>query len=189
MTAEQREAYWRHYARRNEDRLKQMSDYEDLKKVKESYDALVAASQTDQERAVAEARRQGHAEAMGQAGGRLVEAYVRAAAAGRLDDERVNALLDGMDRAKFLDQKTGEVATDRVYQFVHALAPAAPAPAVPATAPEAQQAAPAQPATPPRGPDMGQGQPSTSRPTGLDAGREIARQRFAKQQPQVAAQQ
>lgn len=189
MATEHQAAYWKHQARKHEERNRQMADYEQLKAIKDSYDAMVTASQTEQERAVAEARRQGHTEAMAQAGSRLVEAYVRAAAATRLDDERVNALLDGMDRAKFLNSQTGEVDTDRVYSFVHALAPAAPAPvAVPVGAPEAQQAVPAAPAqpagTPPRGPDFGQGHPAASRPTGLEAGREIARQRFAGQQPQ-----
>jgi len=147
MNAEQQACYWRDKARKHEDRVKQMADYDQLKATKDSYDALVAASQTDQERAVAEARRQGHAEATTQAGGRLVEAYVHAAAAGRLDQERVNALLGGMDRSKFLDAATGEVDTDRVTAFVHALAPAAAAPvAVVAGAPEQQSAMAAAPA-------------------------------------------
>lgn len=188
MTAPQREAYWRSHARKHEDRVKAMSDYEELRATKEKYDALVTASQTEQERAVAEARRQGHAEAMQQAGGRLVEAYVRAAAAGRLDEQRVNALLEGMDRTRFLDQQTGEVAADRVTTFVHALAPA-PQPAEPAAG---SQQTPPQPATPPApapltsGPDFGQGRQQSSRPTGLAAGRELARQRFGTNQPASA---
>lgn len=192
MAPDQQVAYWQHQARRHEERVKSMGDYDDLKRTSEEYQRLVAASQTEQERAVAEARRQGHAEALSAAGGQLVEQWMRAATAGRIPEESVNALLEGLDRSRFLS-KDGGVDTGKVYAFVNSIAPAPAAASQPQPTPgqPAGQAAPAaQPAgiqplvrTPAGGaPDFGQGQPGTSRPSGLAAGREIARQRFAAQQ-------
>lgn len=184
MNAEQQAAYWRTQARKHEQRVKSMGDYEDLKTKAEEYAKLVESQQSEQEKAVAEARRQGRTEALTEAGAQLVEQWVRAAANGRLAEESVNALLEGLDRTRFLT-KQGGVDTAKVTAFVNQLALAVPAPA-PAGEPAAgtpagQQQPPAQvtaAVTPTRGPDFGQGQPSTSRPAGLAAGREIARQRF-----------
>jgi hypothetical protein len=165
-----------------------MSDYDQLKATADEYQRLVTASQTEHERAVAEARRQGHATALAEAGGQLVEQWLRAAAAGRLPEESVNALLAGLDRSRFLNQQGG-VDTDKVYALVNSVAIAQPAPAAPAAgtpgqpAPAAQPVQPPPPAAPPRGPDFGQGNPGSARPTGLAAGREIARQRFAAAAP------
>ncbi len=179
-------AYWQHQARRHEDRVKAMADYDQLKAVAAEHERLVTASQTEHERAVAEARRQGHAEALAAASGQLVEQWVRARAAGRIPEESVNALLDGLDRSRFLSSDGG-VDTDKVTSFVNTLAPVATPPQTPGQ--PAPQAAPAaqppgnQPLvrTPAGGaPDFGQGQPGTARPSGLAAGREIARQRYAQ---------
>jgi hypothetical protein len=179
MTAKQQVAYWRTQSRRHEDRVKAMSDYDKYKDSYDEYQRLLTASQTEQEKAVAEAHRQGRATALAEAGGQLVEQWVRAAAAGRLADESVNALLAGLDRTRFL-HANGGVDTDKVYQFVGSIAPA---PAPPADGASAQPPPPAAApvVTPARGPDFGQGQPSSARPSGLEAGREIARQRFGKQ--------
>jgi hypothetical protein len=174
MTSEQQMAYWRDKARKHEERVKSMSDYDQLRATADEYERLVEASKTDQERAIAEARRQGRTEAIGEVGGRLVEAYVRAAAAGRLGEDTVATLLEGLDRTKFLTN--GEVDTARVYAFVNTLAPAQPAPAPQPQAPQV----PAQPPAPPRTPDFGQGAFVSAPPSGLEAGRAAARARFGK---------
>lgn len=196
-------AYWQHQARKHEDRVRAMGDYDQLRQQAEQYQSLVAASQTEQERAVAEARRQGHAEALAQAGGQLVEQWVRAAAAGRLGEDSVNALLSMLDRRAFLTAQGG-VNTDMVYTLINNLAPAAAAPpavqpvappaAGPVGAPGVPQPQPVpQPmpvapfAAPTGGPDLGQGQPGSSKPSGLAAGREIARQRFGTNSTPPAA--
>jgi hypothetical protein len=177
MTAKQQAAYWKAQARKHEDRVKGMSDYDKYKEAFDEYQRLLTASQTEQEKAVAEARRQGRTEALKETGGQLVEQWVRAAAAGRLAEESVTALLTGLDRSRFLHENGG-VDTDKVYQFVGSIAPAA-APVQPDG-----QGVPVNPAQPPvtaaptRAPDFGQGTPSSARPSGLAAGREIARQRF-----------
>lgn len=185
MTPDQQVAYWQHQARKHEDRVRGMSDYDQLRQKADEYERLVTASQTEHERAVAEARRQGHASALAEAGGQLVEQWLRAAAAGRLPEESVNALLAGLDRSRFLTPQGG-VDTDKVYALVTSVAPpSASAPTAPANgtpgqpvqpAPQPVQAPPS--AAPTRGPDFGQGHPGSAKPTGLAAGRDIARQRF-----------
>lgn len=186
MNPEQQAAYWRSMARKHEQRVKDMSDYDQLKSDHAKYQDLVAASQTEHEKAIAEARRQGATEASAAAGARMVEAWFHAAAAGRIDTDRVNALLEGLDRSKFLGSN-GDVDTAKVYNFVGNFAPAAPTqtPPEPTGAQPPATPAPAPPpvASPPRVTDFGQGQPSTATPTGLEAGREIARQRLAKNNP------
>lgn len=182
MTVAQQAAYWKFQARKHENTVKAQGDYADLKAKAEEYQKLVAASQTEHERAVAEARRQGHAEALQSAGGQLVEQWIRAAASGRLPEDSVNALLEGVDRNRFLAPGGAGVDTDRVYAFVNSLIPAAAAPQqvpVPAPAPITQPVSGYVPA-PSGGPDFGQGQAPSTRPAGLAAGREIARQRFGK---------
>jgi hypothetical protein len=197
-------AYWQHQARKHEQRVRDMGDYDQLRTKADQYETLVAASQTDHERAVAEARRQGHAEALTAAGGQLVEQWLRAAAAGRLGEESVNALLDGLDRSRFLT-KQGGVDTDQVYTLVNSVAPSpASAPAAPATGTPGQPAvAGVQPAgqpmhpsaavqpfvAPPRGPDFGQGQPGAAKLSGLARGRELARQRYGAGNATQPAQQ
>lgn len=65
--------------------------------------ALKKAAMTDQEKAVAEAKAAGLAEANKAAGPRLVRAEFRAAAANRVDKETLDAYLEDVDLAKFLD--------------------------------------------------------------------------------------
>lgn len=184
MTPDQQVSYWQHQSRRHEERVRTMGDYDQLKEKATQYEQLVAASQTEHERAVAEARRQGHAEALAQSGSQLVEQWVRAAAVGRLPEENVNVLLEGLDRTKFLT--AGGVDTDKVWSYVTAIASQ---PAVPAASGNPGPTPPAalQPSQPPqqqpgastgRLPDFGQGQAHTPNVTGLEAGREIARRRF-----------
>lgn len=202
MTPEQQVEYWRHHARKHEDRWKAMGDYEALKAKAAQFDQLAAQNQTQHERDLAEARRQGQVEALNQNAVHLVEQWMRAAAHhyGVTDQQRVNALVAGINHMAFVNQQTGAVDADKVYQFAAAAAPqqpAATATAVPAANPGQQPAtAPAAvPATtpaplmvpmftaPPGGPDLGQGQPGTSRPSGLAAGRAIAQQRFGTTPP------
>ena len=186
MTAKEEAAYWRHKSRQHEDRWKSVQDYDDVKAKATQYDQLVATQQTDHERAVAAAREEGRSTALQEAGGQVVEAYVRAAATGRMSKEAVDSLLAHLDRARFIDKKTGAVDADKVYELVGSLAPAPTAQPVGAPAPTPGQAAgvpgapvvPATVPTPAGGPDFGQGKPASARPSGLAAGAEIARARF-----------
>lgn len=95
------------------------------------YDALEAASRTDQERAVEEARRAAAAEAIAATAPRLVAAEFRAAAAGTgIKPEQLSELLEDLDLSKYLDKK-GEVDVDRIQRKITALAPAPPEPSFP----------------------------------------------------------
>lgn len=124
MTTEQQAAYWRHYARRNEDRLKQMGDYAQLKEQAEAYQRYLQESATEQQRAVTEAEQRGRKAAAAEYGGQMVEAYVRAAATGRMSEEQVSTLLQGLDRNRFVNPATGQVDAQMVQGYVSMLAPA-----------------------------------------------------------------
>lgn len=185
MTPAQQAAYWKHQSRRHEQRVKDMADYDKVKADADQYQKLLEQTQTDQEKALIRARQEGRAEALAQAGGQLVEQWFRAAIGTRLDEDRVSTILDGLDRARFL-RADGGVDADKVTTFAASFLPAAPAAPAAPTVPEAgqQPAVPPvvpQSVVPPRGLDFGQGIPARSRPSGLEAGREIARARFGKQ--------
>lgn len=75
---------------------------------------------SDNERAVAIARAEGITEGTKAGAARLVDAEVRAAAAGRNVD--VKALLEGLDRSRFIDDD-GEPNTDRIARWVDRIAP------------------------------------------------------------------
>lgn len=90
------------------------------------------ASMSDQEKAVDTARAEARAEVLRTVGGRLVDAEVRVATAGRGID--VDALLDGLDRGRFMTDD-GEPDSKAIAQWVDRIAPRQePAPAGPARA-------------------------------------------------------
>lgn len=221
MSVEQQAAYWRHYARRNEDRLKQMADYAQLKEQAEAYQKYLQESQTEQQKAIVEAEQRGRKTALAEAGGHMVEAYVRAAATGRMTEEQVSTLLQGLDRTRFVNPATGQVDAQMVSAYVGMLAPAPVAVTYPPQfLPQPGMAQPVPPAGqpltyPPAGqpqqpvqwngyppqqlagqpmpgdpnaqrqvPSYGQAQYPIPQARGLEAGRAVARERFAKKSTQ-----
>lgn len=88
-----------------EETLKEARKHEDRAKLNASaareLEALKARSMTDQEKAVEAAKAEARTETLREVGGKLAEAAIRVAAAGRPVD--VDALLEGVDAAKFLD--------------------------------------------------------------------------------------
>jgi|SRR5690606_23638534 len=84
-------------------------------------DKLRRQAMTEQERAVAEARDTGRAEAMREMAGRLVDAEIRSAASGR--PLNVDALIANVDRSRFLTED-GEVDRDAIVSWLNELAPA-----------------------------------------------------------------
>jgi hypothetical protein len=170
MTVEQREAYWKHHARRHEQAYKD-ANIADLQRQAQELAALKAATQTDQEKAVESARAEGRTQALREAATALVDAHFAAATPGLSPQDRQD-LLAGIDRTYFLAADGITVDTAKVTSYAARIAPAATA--TPPAAPGA---------TPPR-PDMGQGRfAPTARPSGMEAGRELARKRFASQTP------
>jgi len=87
---------------------------------------LRQSSMSDQEKAVSKAREDGKAEArqsvLKEVGGRLVDAHLTAALAGRMDDEQRSALLDGLDRTRFLTGD-GDVDVKALTAWVDRVAP------------------------------------------------------------------
>lgn len=83
-------------------------------------ETLRASTQTEQERAIAEAKAAARAEVLAEVGSKLVDAEFRSAFAGRGVDPDV--LLDGLDRSKFLDE-TGNPDTKRITEWAGRIAP------------------------------------------------------------------
>lgn len=94
---------------------------------------IQAESATDMEKAVKAAADAARTDALKVVGARLVDAEVRAAVSGRNID--VKALLEGLDRSRFLDDD-GEPDVEAITKWVDRIAPAsddrAPRPRVPA---------------------------------------------------------
>jgi hypothetical protein len=129
MTAEQQVAYWKHHARRHEDAVKGMGDYQTLKDKASQYDALLATTQTDQERAVEAAKAEGRNAAKAEVTPQLVRTEIKAQAAlaGMTDADALKALTDRLDTSTFLDDK-GDIDADEVEKYVKTIAVTAPPP-------------------------------------------------------------
>lgn len=117
---------WKSLARKHETRAKENAE------ARKELDAVRA----EQEKAVAEAVAAARAEVLAEVGAHLVDAEVKAAAAGRGID--VEALLDGLDRKRFLGED-GKPDVEAITQWIERLSPT-------------------QPKSEPRFPDLGQGQ-------------------------------
>ncbi|MFI7608792.1 hypothetical protein ACIBTV_27280 [Micromonospora sp. NPDC049366] len=185
MNDAQQAAYWRYHARKHEARANSMSDYEQLKAKAAEADQLRQAAMSEQERAVEAARVEGRRAALDESGAALVEQFMTAALHGRLDTAQITALISPLDRKQFLTADGLRVDTDKVNAWAAVAAPVAPAaPAVPPAqaAPPATPAPAAAPATgvPAARLDMGQGTPTVTKPSGLEAGRLLALQRHGQ---------
>lgn len=113
MTIEERAEYFEKKANRLATNLKGYSDYDDLKAER---DRLLAASQTDQEKEVADAKAAGRAESDAVWQQRLAAAELRGALGGTRTAEQIQTLIEPLDLTKFLTS-TGEVDTDKVTRF------------------------------------------------------------------------
>lgn len=99
MTAEQQVAYWKHQARKHEERATSRGDYDDLKAKAEQFDAAQRAAETEHEKALREAREAAKAEG-------------RTEALNESRDTTVKALLEGALKAR------GEQDPASVLKFV-----------------------------------------------------------------------
>lgn len=124
MTAQQQAAYWKHQARRHEDRAKQApseAELTELRAAKEERDQLRQAQMTDAEKAVEAARAEGEKTARLALAPDLVAAEFRAQAAGRIPG--LDALVEDLNHAKFLTAE-GRPDHDAISARVQALIPA-----------------------------------------------------------------
>ena len=153
MTAEQQAAYWKHHARKHETAAKSAAE-----KIAE----FERASLSDSEKAIAEAKDAGKAEAMAELNTKVLEAHVDAfIAANKLKREDVPAI-DALDLTKFLTDEN-DVDTDRLATVLATLAPT--------TGPGGS------------GPDMGQGGRGSGAggsSSGVAAGRDLFASRHGK---------
>lgn len=107
---------WQTLARKHEERAKSNSS------AAKELEQLRQQSMSDTEKAVAQARAEGRAEALAVASGRVAAAEIRAAATGRMSDDQIEALLEATNLAVFIDDQ-GEVDRTKVLRFVDGIAP------------------------------------------------------------------
>ena len=128
MTAEQQTAYWRDKAQKHERAWRGVIDKnltpEQVIEMQERLAEHERAALSDQERAIADARSEGRAEALAESGEKYARVLLDAQLAGRgkSDAERA-ALIEGANLRAFTTD-TGEVAIDKITTYVDALAPA-----------------------------------------------------------------
>lgn len=102
-------------------------DYDTVKERAALYDQLLASTQTDQERAAAEAEERAYNAAMGSTVPKLVRAEFRAAAKGVLEKDQLEALLEDVDLTKYAGDD-GEPDLEKIEKRIAALAPKTPPP-------------------------------------------------------------
>lgn len=123
MTTEQQVAYWQHQSRRHEQRAGISAEHlAELRTKAEQLDSLSAASQTDQQRAVAEAEQRARAQALAEFTPKLVDLAITAAVAGRLPADQLATTLGPLDRRWFLTDD-GQVDTAKVDAYAATLVP------------------------------------------------------------------
>jgi hypothetical protein len=106
---------WKALARKHEDKAKANAT------AAKELDSLKQQTMTELEKAVATARTEARAEALREVGATRVDDALRVALAGRPVD--VDALLDGLDRTRFLDTE-GQPDRDAIASWVDRIAPA-----------------------------------------------------------------
>lgn len=128
MTADQQAAYYRHQARKHEDRNKDILKLtggkygDDLKADLEELARLRQAQMTDGEKAVEEARRTARDEATREYGPKSVRTAFELLL-GNMPDEDRNAEIELLDLSKFLTD-SGDVDTAKVRSHAEKIAPA-----------------------------------------------------------------
>lgn len=126
MSAEQQAAYWKDKARKHETRVKSLGNLsaDELAALREKanrHDALEFELMSDKDKAVAEAKEAASTEARSAWLPRVVAAEFKAAAAGRIESDRLAAILEPLDLSKFVDGD--DVDAEKVAAFVDGIAP------------------------------------------------------------------
>lgn len=121
-------AEWKAEARKHEENAKKANERaKENAKAAQELEKLRQQSMTEQEKAMATAETAGYEKARVEFASKLVDAELRAAAAGRLDAKALNVLLQGLNRAAFL-LDDGTVDEKSVREFVDGIAPPPPEP-------------------------------------------------------------
>jgi len=126
MTDAQQAAYWKDAARKHEGRNKalgvtpeQLQELRDKAKRAEAVDYELSS---EKDKAVADAKKAAAVDAAAEYLPRLVNAEFRAAAAGRIEPERLTTILEPLDMSKFL-AADNSVDTAKVSDYVNGIAP------------------------------------------------------------------
>lgn len=127
---------WKSLARKNEERAKANAS------AQSELDKLRDATATEQDKAIAQARKEASTEAARSFGSRLAEAQFRVAAAGRLDGDQLDGLLEVVDLGRFVDDN-GDPDIEAITSAVSRVAPKAPDGYAPDEAQGARSATPA----------------------------------------------
>lgn len=127
MEPAEQTAYWKHQARKHEDRVKAYGETTPEQLSKLQADAAERQKALDEKKpddvkALDAAREEGRKEARREAAPRLVGAEIKAVAAGRIAGPALVALIANLNHENFLTDK-GEVSTDKVTELVNGIAP------------------------------------------------------------------
>ena len=162
MTAEEQAAYWKHQARRHEERNKSMGDYAALKEKAARYDELEESLKTEQELAVERAREEGRRAASNEANEATARTLLEFALAGRgMGRDEIAEAIRPVSAAAFVTPD-GRIDNDALLAYATRLAGPTAAPV----------------------PDMGQGHRGPG--TGMsraEEGRAAARRRYKLPDP------
>jgi hypothetical protein len=168
MTAEQQAAYWKYHSRRHENRVSALGNLtpeqvQELRDKAQQWDDAEAERGTEIEKAVRAAQAEAEKAVLAKIQPQLVTAEFRAAAVGRVDNERLAAILEPLDLGKFL-AADGSVDTAKVSSYIEGIAPA-----MGSSAPQT-----------PTFPSLGQGQHTAPPAVPGAAGLAAAQRRFGK---------
>lgn len=121
MTVEQREAYWKHHARKHEATANARADYDQQKADAEKWRKAQEDAKTPDQKAIDDAKKLAREEAAAETrkalAPRLVAAEFKAAAAGKVSKELLDAFLEDVNHSVYL-KDDGELDTDKIEKRV-----------------------------------------------------------------------
>jgi hypothetical protein len=121
MNGEQREAYWRHYARHHEARANARADYDQVKAKADQLDELQRQQMTPSEQAIEAAKAAGRDEALRTANEEQVQNLLRVSLAARgKKDADLDELVAAANPAAFITD--GKVVADKVTSYAARIA-------------------------------------------------------------------
>lgn len=120
MTTEQQLAYWKHHSRKWENRASERKDYDELKRENQR---LKEQTQTEAEKAIEDARKEGKSEADKEWAVKAARSEVRGMLSGRgLEGDELDDALTFVDFNQFLDDN-GDVDSVKVQRYTDTVAP------------------------------------------------------------------
>lgn len=121
MSTEQQAAYWKHQARKHEQRAESRKDYDQVLERAKKWDQLEESQRTPSEQAVKAARDEGYQSALREANERTAVAILRAGLQARgKSTEEANDILSALSPGAFV--KDDDVDADKVAAYVERIA-------------------------------------------------------------------